>query len=724
MSTNQTRNTGDPMVYATQVWLNATYGNDPRYNRISEDGYTGWGTINGLIRAMQIEMGIQNTADNFGPSSEAHFNQLYPTGIHQQADNDPETSNVYSIIQGALWCKGYSTGSEAITGHFYGGTADAIRDLREDMGLDATYAVVNLNIMKALLSMDQFRLVSGGNPQIQEIQRNLNGNYQDYVGIIPCDGIYGRSMNSALIKVLQAIEGLSPDAATGNFGNYTIANIPILNSGSTGTAVRLFRFCIICNGYSLTPTIADSWTPDLTSIVNMFQDEYALPVTGIGDLNTWMSLMLSKGNPNRSAIACDTSVILDTAKANALYMAGYRYVGRYLTGTVGTGADERPKNMTIGEIQEILAAGLRIFPIFQEGAVYIEKFTEARGLSDGEKAIAAAYSLGIPYGTTIYFAIDYDMMDGEVTSHGIPYFKGINQAFRNTNYAYQVEVYGARNVCSRIASAGCAIHSFVSDMSTGFSGNMGYRIPSNWAFDQFHEFTFSGNSTSFGLDKVAFSGRDNGFGEINSSAEDSLIIAEGKRVLSKWNIYPTSVTLEKVYGIETPILSVKWGIGKESFFDGASDTGATNFIVTNGELDTVQMDLFKSTLENLDYTLSAQFDEFGGMELLSDIAVHIGDGTISTEVGVQNAHLHLTIEIARTVSLTPEFSVTVYTYIELEYRNVPATQEEIARIKALPYLVGVLALGALAASCPYMTVSAILSSVVSFLAKLIPVLAK
>lgn len=109
MSTNQTRNTGDPMVYATQVWLNATYGNDPRYNRISEDGYTGWGTINGLIRAMQIEMGIQNTADNFGPSSEAHFNQLYPTGIHQQADNDPETSNVYSIIQGALWCKGYST---------------------------------------------------------------------------------------------------------------------------------------------------------------------------------------------------------------------------------------------------------------------------------------------------------------------------------------------------------------------------------------------------------------------------------------------------------------------------------------------------------------------------------------------------------------------------------------------------------------------------------------
>lgn len=31
----------DQMVLATQQWLNKTYGNDSRYNRVTEDGLTG-----------------------------------------------------------------------------------------------------------------------------------------------------------------------------------------------------------------------------------------------------------------------------------------------------------------------------------------------------------------------------------------------------------------------------------------------------------------------------------------------------------------------------------------------------------------------------------------------------------------------------------------------------------------------------------------------------------
>ena len=46
------------------------------------------------------------------------------------------------------------------------------------------------------------------------------------------------------------------------------------------------------------------------------------------------------------------------------YDAGYRYVGRYLTGTVG---GTTSKAMTRDEIKSIFAAGLNIFPIFQEG---------------------------------------------------------------------------------------------------------------------------------------------------------------------------------------------------------------------------------------------------------------------------------------------------------------------------------------------------------------------
>ena len=42
-------NSGDPMVKATQTWLNKRYGqyaSSGRYNIISEDGYVGMETIN------------------------------------------------------------------------------------------------------------------------------------------------------------------------------------------------------------------------------------------------------------------------------------------------------------------------------------------------------------------------------------------------------------------------------------------------------------------------------------------------------------------------------------------------------------------------------------------------------------------------------------------------------------------------------------------------------
>ena len=49
----------DERVLQVQQWLNKTYGNDSRYNKITEDGKTGWSTIYALRRALQIELGIQ-----------------------------------------------------------------------------------------------------------------------------------------------------------------------------------------------------------------------------------------------------------------------------------------------------------------------------------------------------------------------------------------------------------------------------------------------------------------------------------------------------------------------------------------------------------------------------------------------------------------------------------------------------------------------------------------
>ena len=111
---------------------------------------------------------------------------------------------MYSIIQGSLWCKGYSVGS-GISQNFYSGTGNAIKRLKADMGIEGN-STVTLDIMKSLLSMQQYVLLKhyGGTTDVRNIQQKINREYKNYTGIIPCDGLYGREMNKALIQILQS----------------------------------------------------------------------------------------------------------------------------------------------------------------------------------------------------------------------------------------------------------------------------------------------------------------------------------------------------------------------------------------------------------------------------------------------------------------------------------------------------------------------------------------
>ncbi|MDT3766532.1 DUF1906 domain-containing protein [Gleimia hominis] len=61
----------------------------------------------------------------------------------------------------------------------------------------------------------------------------------------------------------------------------------------------------------------------------------------------------------------------------------------------------------------------------------------------------------------------------EVTSSILPYFQAVNA---NLGGGYRVGIYASRNICTRVAEAGCSAASFVSDMSTGFSGNLGFQF--------------------------------------------------------------------------------------------------------------------------------------------------------------------------------------------------------------------------------------------------------
>lgn len=174
---------GDAMVYLTQRWLNQEYGDVPGFGYVTEDGRTGWDTVYGLTRALQVELGIADLADNFGPTTE----RLYSQNLLRRQDG--VTNRKFAILQGALWCKGYNPGynlsetedgAVVFNGVFDADVERAIIELKEDAGLINPDGVVTVNIMKALMSMDSFKLLSsyGGTEAVREMQQKLNRKYE------------------------------------------------------------------------------------------------------------------------------------------------------------------------------------------------------------------------------------------------------------------------------------------------------------------------------------------------------------------------------------------------------------------------------------------------------------------------------------------------------------------------------------------------------------------
>ena len=249
-----------------------------------------------------------------------------------------------------------------------------------------------------------------------------------------------------------------------------------------------------------------------------FQKKMSVPQTGKVDKTTWLSLFISCGDTSRSALAADCATILTTAKAKTLYDNGYRYIGRYLTGTYNGGIS---KAITREEAQIIFDAGLNFFPIYQTSANGNSYFTPEKGIADANAAITVAMSLGVPANTIIYFAVDYDCLDYQITTNVIPYFQKVHEVMSKS--IYRTGIYGTRNACTRVSNMGYACSSFVGDMSTGFSGNLGFSMPDNWAFDQFYTTSIGSGDGYLEIDKDGFSGRDHGVSRLEEVATEAAI---------------------------------------------------------------------------------------------------------------------------------------------------------------------------------------------------------
>ena len=489
----------DIYVYAAQKWVNATYGSVAKYVRCPENGRTGWSTVEAFTQGLQLELGVPATgiSTTFGPTT---------WGLVKARNTVParETNkNLVRLYNGALWCKGYWTSTDLAV--WSADSQTALQTLYTDAGL--TYAATGVvwpYVCRALMRMDQFRLVSGGDGTVRQIQQRLNQRYVtagiDAFNLVPCDGFYSRDVQQGLMMGMQKEVGIAVGSINGNFGELTKAGLRGIGSQSlTGNLRYLFRAACYFNSpvpvvggtplaYTATDLDTDAQTGTHTGWLQTFQRFTQIPQTATNDFTTWAQLLVSTGDQDRPATGCDGATEITAARAQALVAAGYRIVGRYLDEHLAPGDDGYlGKALKAGEPQIIIGAGLRLLPIFQYNGRELASFTYDKGFAQAQIAHQKCVEHRIPAGTCVYFAVDYDAMDVDIDGGIKQYFQGVAAGLAALGTRYTFGVYGPRNVCTRISKEAGAKWSLVSGLSNSFSGNLGFPLPENWSFNQIKE---------------------------------------------------------------------------------------------------------------------------------------------------------------------------------------------------------------------------------------------
>ena len=595
----------------------------------------------------------------------------------------------------AMFCKGYST--TAIYDSFNANVANGVKKIQADMGMPQTGVVTPL-LMKAVFNTDSYVLSSKGDARIREIQQAMNNGYSEYSGINPCDGIYSRATNKALIYAIQKEEGISVENSAPSFGQTTFSLFPTLpftgDSKETGkneaNITKILQYALYVNAM-YAGDFDGVYSATVSEAVQKFQTFMAYPgnTTTYADARVMKGLLASCGDTSRLCTALDTATILTKPVLTNLKNMGIKYVGRYLTGMVKTQEGKRvSKKITRSEAENILAAGLNIIPIYQDGGQLISYFTAKRGYADAKAAILAASELGIPNGATIYFAVDCDPLETQIHSSIVPYFTMINNAF-NEDRKYQVGIYGTRNTCAYVSENGLAVFSYVADMSTAFSGNLGYKMPENWAFDQFGSTKVNGVE----FDKVGFSGKDMGVSQLaevgyvsDADKTENAVrskICDFQEDIAILNALPNvTVGKEWTYSlVDTGNIKIEYTVSVGSELK--LGNGDYNFTITDGKMEESGEEKIAAALsKNQKLNESSNIKEtittmFKGMS----VSISQGEASLSIEPNTAEGSVKVSLttsipELQITDNISTTFSQTIAITIRSKYEKNADTPSE------------------------------------------------
>ena len=197
--------------------------------------------------------------------------------------------------------------------------------------------------------------------------------------------------------------------------------------------------------------------------------------------------------------AAKTSNVMATMKAKG-FSTAIRYYDHSVSQPKLSG-----KCLTIDETVALLHNGFSIVPVYETTANPVA-FTAGSGLNAGK--IAAQYAeqkIKQPLSSAIYFAMDFDATEHQLTTNVLPFMRAVAEGLRHghsTGIPYSVGVYGSGRTCERVLSERLADFAWLAN-ATGWAGYKAFRQSGKWHILQHHTvFTKSKQPFAFDPDHV------------------------------------------------------------------------------------------------------------------------------------------------------------------------------------------------------------------------------
>lgn len=163
--------------------------------------------------------------------------------------------------------------------------------------------------------------------------------------------------------------------------------------------------------------------------------------------------------------------------SNELKSSGLDFVARYYRDPAS-----RWPTLSAGEAALLSSSGFKIVAIWELHSHQPQYFSYAAGLADAVNAYRQARAVGQPFGSAIYFAVDYNAQQPDIYGPVDRYFRGVAAGLASVGGStqYKVGVYGSGAVCGYLKHMRLAQYAWLSN-SRAWTG---YNDFSTWNIRQ------------------------------------------------------------------------------------------------------------------------------------------------------------------------------------------------------------------------------------------------